>query len=272
MRRCPNGHEVSDDVKFCPQCGSEIQENTSEEIRFCKKCGSERMGTEIFCSHCGTPFYGCPDFTPDNPRTRKNSHGSSHNKLLLFFLIILTILIGGYFVYNHIQEVKRLEKERIEEQERAAEEKRRQIEEEEKRKEEESKPINVFFETAATGDYLWESDGYSFDFQGFRLRTLLYFYPSNKGGGRITFLHVKDDYRGYSAQFSSTGGYSCSENFISATISGGGYFGSDTKWNITLNLVLEKNGNTIILKRILPDGKEVAYIQKRRFFNDPYIR
>ena len=26
MRRCPNGHAVPDDVKYCPTCGSEIKE------------------------------------------------------------------------------------------------------------------------------------------------------------------------------------------------------------------------------------------------------
>lgn len=46
MRKCPNGHDVSDDVKYCPKCGAEIQENVAEDIRFCKKCGQERKGAE----------------------------------------------------------------------------------------------------------------------------------------------------------------------------------------------------------------------------------
>jgi len=42
MKKCPNGHEVSGDVKFCPQCGAEMLEDVAEDVRFCKKCGNER--------------------------------------------------------------------------------------------------------------------------------------------------------------------------------------------------------------------------------------
>lgn len=53
MKQCPNGHDVSDEVKFCPTCGAQIVENGS---KFCTKCGSEQNGNERFCTHCGTPF------------------------------------------------------------------------------------------------------------------------------------------------------------------------------------------------------------------------
>ena len=127
MRKCPNGHDVSDDVKYCPKCGAEIQEKVAEDIRFCKKCGQERKGAEKFCSHCGTPFYGNPIVNSDSSNAAgETAHGSSSNKVLMYLLIIVPILlIGGYFVNNHIQEEKRLEKARIEENERAAEEERR---------------------------------------------------------------------------------------------------------------------------------------------------
>lgn len=52
MKQCPNGHEVSDNVKYCPTCGTGIISGN----KFCTKCGSERKGTEKFCSQCGTPF------------------------------------------------------------------------------------------------------------------------------------------------------------------------------------------------------------------------
>ena len=52
MRRCPNGHEVGDNVKYCPTCGAEITNGN----KFCTKCGNERMGAEKFCPKCGTPF------------------------------------------------------------------------------------------------------------------------------------------------------------------------------------------------------------------------
>ena len=136
MRKCPNGHDVSDDVKYCPKCGAEIQENVAEDIRFCKKCGQERKGAEKFCSHCGTPFYGDPVINPDSSNAiGEIAHGSSSNKILMLLLIIVPIiLIGGYFVNNHIQEEKRLEKARIEENERAAEEERKRMAEDERRK------------------------------------------------------------------------------------------------------------------------------------------
>ena len=136
MRKCPNGHDVSDDVKYCPKCGAEIQENVAEDIRFCKKCGQERKGADKFCSHCGTPFYGDPFINPDSSNAvGEIAHGSSSNKVLMYLLIIVPILlIGGYFVNNHIQEEKRLEKARIEENERAAEEERKRMAEDERRK------------------------------------------------------------------------------------------------------------------------------------------
>ena len=50
--KCRNGHEVADNVKFCPTCGAEIVSGN----KFCTKCGSVRKGTEKYCSQCGTPF------------------------------------------------------------------------------------------------------------------------------------------------------------------------------------------------------------------------
>lgn len=52
-RSCPNGHAVSDDMKFCPVCGSEIQDIG---IRFCTNCGYKRNETDKFCPQCGKPF------------------------------------------------------------------------------------------------------------------------------------------------------------------------------------------------------------------------
>ena len=51
-RLCPNGHEVGDNVKYCPTCGAEIISGN----KFCTKCGNERKGAEKFCPKCGTPF------------------------------------------------------------------------------------------------------------------------------------------------------------------------------------------------------------------------
>ncbi|MBR6187889.1 MAG: zinc ribbon domain-containing protein [Prevotella sp.] len=53
VKRCPNGHAVSDDMKYCPVCGVEI---SITGIRFCPNCGKERHVTDKFCSNCGFPF------------------------------------------------------------------------------------------------------------------------------------------------------------------------------------------------------------------------
>ena len=52
MKKCPNGHEVNDNQKYCPTCGAEIINGN----KFCTKCGNERKGAEKFCPKCGTPF------------------------------------------------------------------------------------------------------------------------------------------------------------------------------------------------------------------------
>ena len=53
FKRCPNGHTVDDDMRFCPICGAEI---TFGGIRFCPNCGKERQPTDKFCAQCGYPF------------------------------------------------------------------------------------------------------------------------------------------------------------------------------------------------------------------------
>lgn len=134
MKICPNGHEVSDVAKFCPKCGAEIQESVAEEVRFCKKCGNERKGTEKFCSHCGNPFNGDSIINSDNSNEGGIIHSFSSNKKTRYLLIIVPILLFGvFFINNHIQEQKRLEKARLEENERVAEERKR-VAEEERRK------------------------------------------------------------------------------------------------------------------------------------------
>ena len=89
--KCPNGHEVTDNVKYCPTCGAE----TVSENKFCTKCGSERMGTEKFCSQCGTPF----DVEPNiNHIVLNEGKSSSFKKYLPYILGAFVLLaIIGYF-------------------------------------------------------------------------------------------------------------------------------------------------------------------------------
>jgi uncharacterized membrane protein YvbJ len=53
VRKCPNGHPVTDDMKFCPVCGTDI---TNVGIRFCPNCGKERQSGDMFCTNCGLSF------------------------------------------------------------------------------------------------------------------------------------------------------------------------------------------------------------------------
>lgn len=53
IKRCPNGHSVSDGMRYCPVCGEEIVANG---MRYCPNCGKERHSTDKFCAHCGFSF------------------------------------------------------------------------------------------------------------------------------------------------------------------------------------------------------------------------
>lgn len=89
--KCPNGHEVANNVKFCPTCGVEIVSGN----KFCTKCGSERMGTEKFCSQCGIPF----DVEPNiNHIVLYGGKSSSFKKYLPYILgaFVLLAIIGNF--------------------------------------------------------------------------------------------------------------------------------------------------------------------------------
>ena len=189
MRLCPNGHEVSDTVKFCPKCGAEILDKPAEDIRFCKKCGHERNGAEKFCTRCGFPFYGEPDCTSSNI---ESVHNNAFNKKNISILIVVPLLlICGYFIYNHIEEEKRLEKERIEENERIAEAERKRIEEE-------NKPDNKFYKLASSSNYVWTSTQGSINGKNYNWRgsdkIFLYFYPKDKVCGDVSILTWENYY------------------------------------------------------------------------------
>ena len=85
MKQCPNGHEVGDNVKYCPTCGVEIISGN----KFCTKCGNERKGAEKFCPKCGRPFdtQGTYNFDIDEK--------AESNKSLLLILSIIAIAIIG---------------------------------------------------------------------------------------------------------------------------------------------------------------------------------
>lgn len=91
MKKCPNGHEVSDNVKYCPTCGAGIISGN----KFCTKCGSERKGTEKFCSQCGTPFDGVPSNNHIVINEEKNSSFKKYLPYIIGAVVVLAII--GYF-------------------------------------------------------------------------------------------------------------------------------------------------------------------------------
>lgn len=89
--KCPNGHEVANNVKFCPTCGVEIVSGN----KFCTKCGSERMGTEKFCSQCGIPFDVEPNINHIVLYGRKSSSFKKYLPYILGAFVLLAI-IGNF--------------------------------------------------------------------------------------------------------------------------------------------------------------------------------
>ena len=97
MKKCPNGHEVADSVRFCPTCGAELKDGGA---KFCKKCGNERRGTEKFCSKCGTPFEGMPTPQPipqSTPSIDATETSTDYRKIIIPVVIGLVVLalVGG---------------------------------------------------------------------------------------------------------------------------------------------------------------------------------
>lgn len=94
--KCPNGHEVGDNVKFCPTCGAAIVRGN----KYCTKCGSERMGMEKFCSKCGTPFDGVPT---SQPSPSYDDSSSTNKKILIPIVVgvlVLALIGGGWWFFK----------------------------------------------------------------------------------------------------------------------------------------------------------------------------
>lgn len=102
-RLCPNGHEVKDNLRFCPICGAELQEKV---MKFCKKCGNERKGTEKFCPKCGTPFESMESprqtqqYSPSYAETEDISNNQRYIIPIIIGVAILALIGGGWWYYN----------------------------------------------------------------------------------------------------------------------------------------------------------------------------
>ena len=92
MKKCPNGHNVGDNVKFCPTCGAEITENGE---RFCQSCGNERKGTEKFCSQCGTPYLK----TLSSPNVQAHKQKSRRGLVIAIMACLLILVLGSVAWY-----------------------------------------------------------------------------------------------------------------------------------------------------------------------------
>lgn len=87
--KCPNGHEVNGQVKFCPTCGADLR-----GTKFCTNCGFERNGGEKICPHCRKPY-----LIQNN--TSSTTGGNSNRKLILSLIIACVVLIVlGSWLYS----------------------------------------------------------------------------------------------------------------------------------------------------------------------------
>ncbi len=87
--KCPNGHEINGQGKFCPTCGADLR-----VTKFCTNCGFERNGDEDICPHCGKPYL------IQNNTSDIIKRGSS-KKLIISLIIACVVLIAlGSWLYS----------------------------------------------------------------------------------------------------------------------------------------------------------------------------
>ena len=209
MNLCPNGHEVSDNVKFCPECGVEVKDNGA---KYCAKCGNERKGTEKFCSQCGTPYGQSP--TSNVSETNVCQGISSKKGILIAAIVAVIALLGAaawYFLGNRNikdEEVKIIVQAKVDEkrkeEERHAEEERKRIEEEEHRRwEEENKGVAKLYKDASERKnapwcvYSFERE-YRKSSERKQIIYVIWLYPSSETSGEAHFVqfHTKFTYDG----------------------------------------------------------------------------
>ena len=66
--KCPNcGIEVSENARFCANCGASLArpEKEAEAVAlYCKNCGSKLPEGAVYCTSCGTPVAAAPSAGP----------------------------------------------------------------------------------------------------------------------------------------------------------------------------------------------------------------
>ncbi len=91
--KCPNGHQVNRNAKFCPTCGAIIKDNGKT---VCKKCGNEQKEGEKFCSQCGTPYE-----SSSIPTTKKSSKYKVTIIASLVAVATLIVAIGHFLWFSN---------------------------------------------------------------------------------------------------------------------------------------------------------------------------
>ena len=102
-RKC--GTQVSQDTKFCPNCGYQFltePQQMAPKAGFCQNCGKENASNAKFCRFCGTPIGAAsPQLNPyaQGPRTAAPAKAKGKSGLaikLIAAVLVLCILVTGF--------------------------------------------------------------------------------------------------------------------------------------------------------------------------------
>ena len=95
MRCTKCGNEIRDGVKFCPQCGGEVEE---KRVKFCTKCGSELHEEAVFCAKCGASI---GTVQKEGVPARPTKQNMKHKKIFMIVgIAVVLFLIIGCIILN----------------------------------------------------------------------------------------------------------------------------------------------------------------------------
>ena len=107
MKHCTNcGKSINELSKFCPSCGSSIEQNEQkEDIKFCPNCGEPAKDT--YCQHCGALVNAHNGNQKNVENVNKESGNISAKKFakkkIIFSLVgVLAIIVLGAVVCKKI--------------------------------------------------------------------------------------------------------------------------------------------------------------------------